>query len=49
MKENTERGERRLEYLGDVTGKMVDTAGTSSHRLCYYADSKRYKRIKIFE
>jgi hypothetical protein len=24
MKENTERGERSLEYLGDVTGKMVD-------------------------
>jgi len=49
MKENTERGERRLEYLGDVTGKMVDTVGTSSHRPCYYADSRCYKCIKIFK
>jgi len=49
MKENKERGERRLEYLGDVTGKMVDTLGTSGHRLCCCADSRCYKRIKIFK
>jgi hypothetical protein len=49
MKENTEGGERRLEYLGDVTGKMVDTVGTSSHRPCCYTDSRRYTRIKIFK
>jgi hypothetical protein len=49
MKENTRRGERRLEYLGDVTGKMVDTEDTSSHRPCYYAESRCYIIIKIFK
>jgi hypothetical protein len=46
VKENTERGEERLEYLGDVTGKMVDIIGTSSHKCCCYVERRYCRRIK---